>query len=84
MVMISYISIANSPPRASSNLEFSTLLNLSPPADELVVAVPVADVVLEVGLEVVLEVDPLDLETDAHSLSTLDDTFSGAVWQYAT
>jgi hypothetical protein len=29
----------------------------------------------------VFDVGSLALETDPHSLSTLDDTFSGAVWQ---
>lgn len=56
------------------------LPGFAPPVDIVLAEVLVVGMTL-VG---VLEVGPLALEMVPHSLSTLDNTFSGAVLQYAT
>lgn len=78
VAMNPYSSIAKSPPKVSKTLESSALPIPAPPVDILVVA---EVVVVGVPLELILEVYPLALDTDPHSLATLDDIFSGAVWQ---
>lgn len=74
----------SNPPIASNNLESSTPPDAAAPVDTLEVDDRTDVGVVGVLLDVVLGVDTLAPEAKSHSLSTLDDTFSGAVRQYAT